>query len=161
MKIAWVHGALAAALTLTTGACSTHAPTPQHRPDAALPLAVAIFHPPGRTVRVRVEVARSPAARARGLMFRRQLAADAGMIFLFEREEPHPFWMKNTLLPLDMIFIDGRDRVVGVVRNAEPLTLTPRDVGRASLAVVEVAGGFASARGITEGTAFELQLEGP
>ena len=90
-------------------------------------------------------------------MFRRQLAADAGMAFLFDQEQPHPFWMKNTFIPLDMIFIDGRGTVVGVIRNAEPLTLSPRDIGRPSRTVVEVNAGFARRHGIGAGTSFELQ----
>ncbi|MBK8479635.1 MAG: DUF192 domain-containing protein [Proteobacteria bacterium] len=156
--MARVKSALAGALALASLACSARQLAPQPRADAALPLSVAIFRPPGRTVRLRVEVARDPAARARGLMFRQQLAADAGMVFLFEREEQHPFWMKNTLLPLDMIFVDGRGAVVGVVHDTEPMTLTPRDVDRPSRTVVEVRAGFARAHGIGVGTTFELQL---
>ena len=61
-----------------------------------------------RGTSVSVELARTDAERARGLMDRRELAPDAGMLFLFDETAEHPFWMKNTLIPLDMIFIVGR-----------------------------------------------------
>lgn len=157
MTITRLATALVTTLALGAAACSTRGPAPRSRGDAAPPLAVAIFRPPGRIVRVRVELARDTASRARGLMFRRQLAADAGMAFLFDQEQPHPFWMKNTFIPLDMIFIDGRGTVVGVIHHAEPLTLSPRDIGRPSRTVVEVNAGFARRHGIGAGTSFELQ----
>jgi len=102
-------------------------------------------------VAVRVEIARDPATRARGLMFRRQMDPDAGMIFLFERSEVQDFWMKNTYLPLDMIFIGADLRVVGVVEDAEPLTETTRTVGQPSQYVLETNAGFARRHGIGPG----------
>lgn len=106
----------------------------------------------GRTVRVSVEVVRTPETRARGLMRRRQLAADAGMLFIFDREEIQSFWMKNTYLPLDIIFIDSKLRVVGVVHDAEPLTTTSRSVDKPSRYALEVNAGFAREHGIAAGT---------
>src|SRR5262245_17335822 len=82
---------------------------------------------------VEVEIANTPESQQRGLMWRRELPAGEGMLFIFEgEEEDHSFWMKNTLIPLDMIFIGADLRVVGVVENAEPRTLTGRSVGRPS-----------------------------
>ncbi len=100
---------------------------------------------------VNVEVARTDAERARGLMFRRSLASDAGMLFLFDESAEHGFWMQNTLIPLDMIFIDDDGRVVGIVERAEPLTTTPRTVGAPSRYVLEVNGGWSATHGVARG----------
>jgi uncharacterized membrane protein (UPF0127 family) len=100
---------------------------------------------------VLAEVVSTPETIQRGLMFRTQLAPDAGMLFVLPHESDHKFFMRNTLIPLDMIFI-GRDlRVVGVVSNATPLTETLRGVGRPSSYVLEVNGGWAAKNGITVG----------
>ena len=88
-----------------------------------------VLLPPGADpVSVRVEVAGDDASRRRGLMFREHMDDDAGMLFLFERSEQLTFWMRNTHIPLDMIFIEPSWRVLGVVENAEPLTDTSRSV---------------------------------
>ena len=82
----------------------------------------------------RVELALTPEEQERGLMFREHLDADAGMLFVFEAPSAHVFWMKNTLIPLDMIFIGADWRIAGIVENAEPQTLTDAR-GRRRLAV--------------------------
>ena len=113
-------------------------------PDAAhLPARVVLQSPSGRVSAVAVEVMRSQAEQARGLMFREKLGADEGMLFVFSESVDHAFWMKNTLLPLDMIFIDERREVVGIVERATPLSTEPRSVARPSRFVLEVNGGFA------------------
>ena len=119
---------------------------------------VVVLRPEGRPeVSVRVELARSGQERAQGLMFREHLDADAGMLFLYDGETIRRFWMRNTLIPLDMIFIAGDLRVAGVVENAEPQTDTPREVDQPSQYVLEVNGGFAAEYGITAGTPVELR----
>jgi uncharacterized membrane protein (UPF0127 family) len=105
----------------------------------------------GRPVTVYVEVADTPDTQTRGLMYRNQLAPDAGMIFLFDREQHQSFWMKNTPLPLDMIFISRDGRVVGIHARAEPFSLKPISVGVPSRAVLEVNAGFAAAHGLAPG----------
>jgi uncharacterized membrane protein (UPF0127 family) len=105
----------------------------------------------GAHLSVNVEVARTDAERARGLMFRRSLAPDAGMIFLFDQSAEHGFWMQNTLIPLDMIFIDDDGRIVGIVERAAPLTTTLRTVGVPSRYVLEVNGGWSAAHGVASG----------
>ena len=105
----------------------------------------------GARLPVNVEVARTDDERARGLMFRRALAPDAGMIFLFEESAEHGFWMQNTLIPLDMIFIDDGGRIVGIVERAAPLTTTPRTVGVPSRYVLEVNGGWSASHGVARG----------
>ena len=103
-------------------------------------------------VKVAVEIADTPAARTRGLMYRDSLDANAGMVFVFPEEADHSFWMKNTHIPLDMIFVSSAMAVVGIVQNAEPLTETSRAVGTPSQYVVETNGGFAASHGIVSGT---------
>ena len=101
---------------------------------------------------VRVELARNDEQRTRGLMFRRELPRDQGMLFIFDETSEHPFWMHNTLIPLDLIFLAEHRRVVGVVANAAPQTDTARTVKEASRYVVEVGGGEAAAHGVGSGT---------
>jgi uncharacterized membrane protein (UPF0127 family) len=114
---------------------------------------VVMLEPVGfDAVRVRVEVVQTPQERQRGLMYRKQLDPDAGMLFVFERPQHNVFWMHNTLLPLDMIFITPSWSVLGVVENATPQTDSPREVPGESLYVLEVNAGFARQHGITRGT---------
>ena len=155
---------LAAALVVAAcgrrGGDDSAGPTPQGRDSAeaertapASRGAAVVFEPDGRPpARVSVEVARTPRQIQRGLMYRRHLPPDAGMLFLFRQPEVQSFWMKNTLIPLDMIFVSSEMIVVGVVENAEPQTLTSRTVGVPSQYVVEVNGGWASAHGVAAGT---------
>ena len=119
---------------------------------------LVVLRPEGRPeVRVRVELARTGQEHGRGLMFREHLDADAGMLFLYPAEDIRRFWMRNTLIPLDMIFISADRRVVGIVEDAEPLTETLRQVAEPSQYVLEVNGGYAAAHGITAGTPVEFR----
>jgi uncharacterized membrane protein (UPF0127 family) len=120
--------------------------------------AEVVFRPPGApAARVAVEVARSGRQIQTGLMHRAQLPAGAGMLFLFARQRVQRFWMKDTLIPLDMIFVSSDMVVVGVVENAAPRTLTRRSVpGRPSQYVVEVNAGWARAHGISAGVPVEF-----
>ena len=101
---------------------------------------------------VQVELARTDAQRTRGLMFRQDLPRDHGMLFVFEETSEHTFWMHNTLIPLDLIYLGDDRGVVGVVANAAPRTEVPRTVGKPSRYVVEVSGGEAAAHGVGPGT---------
>ncbi len=117
------------------------------------PEPAVVLSPPGRTpVRVRVEIAATPSAHSLGLMYRRQLAPDSGMLFLFRGEAVRRFWMKNTFVPLDMIFLDRTRRVVGVVENAVPLSTATVGPDVPSMYVLEVHAGFVAAHGIVPGT---------
>ena len=115
------------------------------------PDTVDLRWPGGGQTRFSVEIADTDSKRALGLMFRETLPSSAGMLFIFDAPEHAQFWMKNTLIPLDMIFADDSRHVVGVVESAEPLTLTPRTVGVPGRFVIEVAGGQASAHGVDAG----------
>jgi len=103
-----------------------------------------------------LELAISPHEQSRGLMFRRSMQPDWGMLFIYPREDVLTFWMKNTYIPLDMVFIDDSGTVVGVV-TAEPLTLTPRSVGKPSRYVLELVAGTAERLGIVAGTLMQLE----
>lgn len=99
-----------------------------------------------------VELADTAEARARGLMFRESLAADAGMLFVYESPRRAAFWMKNTLIPLDIIFADATGTVTRVHANAVPGDLTPIDGGDGVALVLEINGGLAATLGIAHGS---------
>jgi uncharacterized protein len=112
---------------------------------------VAIATKSGREVVFQVEIADTPAKREMGLQYRRELARDRGMIFLFAAESPQTFWMKNTPIPLDMVFINREHKIVGVVEQAVPFSLDSRSVGVPSQFVLEINGGLAKKLGIETG----------
>jgi len=91
---------------------------------------------------VKLEVANTPSSRELGLMYRKHLDEDAGMIFVFPTAAHQSFWMKNTIIPLDMIFADEHGKVLGIVETAEPFSERPLSVDGDSLYVLEVNGGF-------------------
>jgi uncharacterized membrane protein (UPF0127 family) len=97
-----------------------------------------------------VEVAASPEQQERGLMFRQSVAPDGGMIFPYNPPQQVAFWMKNTLVPLDIIFIDANHKIARIT-NAQPLDLTPLPSGVPVTGVLELAGGRAAELGIKEG----------
>lgn len=137
-----------------TGPAAGTRPTGEDRVEEPQAQPRVWLEPPGREpVAVDVEVARTPAQTQRGLMFRRQMGANAGMIFLFARPRQMTFWMRNTYIPLDMVFITSEMRVLGVVENATPETDDPREVEGISQYVLEVNAGFAREHGIVPGTA--------
>jgi uncharacterized membrane protein (UPF0127 family) len=109
------------------------------------------------TVRLSVEIASRADERQKGLMFRQHLGEKEGMLFVFPTERYNSFWMRNTLLPLDMFFIDSEWNVVGVVENAAPLTDDPRRVERMSRYVLEVNAGFAARRRLGVGASVKFE----
>lgn len=102
--------------------------------------------------RFTVEVADDPEERAQGLMNREKLGASQGMLFIYPAPQRASFWMKNTLIPLDMIFLDERGVVTRIHENARPLDETPIDGGPGVVAVLEINGGLARRLGIAEGS---------
>jgi uncharacterized membrane protein (UPF0127 family) len=102
-------------------------------------------------VRLQVEVARNDSQREIGLMFRRTMAPNHGMLFDFKKAQPVYFWMKNTYLPLDMLFIDAPGRVVAIAANATPFSETPIGPGVPVLGVLELNAGRAAQLGIKAG----------
>lgn len=102
-------------------------------------------------VPLQLEIADEPAERSQGLMFRRELAPRAGMLFDFGTTGPITMWMKNTLIPLDMLFVDAGGRIVGIARETVPRSLDTISSGQPVRAVIEIAGGAAAELGIAEG----------
>lgn len=99
-----------------------------------------------------IEVADTPQKQAIGLMYRKQMDADHGMLFLMSREPKETaFWMKNTYIPLDMLFIGADGRIEHIRENTVPLDLTPVPSGVPVTAVLELNGGRTAALGIAEG----------
>lgn len=98
-----------------------------------------------------VELADTAARQAQGLMFREAMAADHGMLFLFARPKPATFWMRNTLIPLDMLFLDGDGTIVNIIERAEPRTDTMRPSQGPVAAVLEINGGLSDLLGIEPG----------
>jgi uncharacterized membrane protein (UPF0127 family) len=99
----------------------------------------------------RVEVARTEEEQARGLMFRTRLGPDEGMIFPREPADVASFWMKNTPLPLDIIFIGSDHRIINIAANTTPYSLTPVGAAGLTSAVLEIPGGRAAQLGIGPG----------
>lgn len=114
--------------------------------------------PAGTQAVFSVEIAADPASRARGLMGRRQLLRGHGMLFVYETPQPAGFWMKDTLIPLDMLFFDRTGVLRHVHPQAQPHDLTtipgaaPGDPDPDRLLVLELAGGEAARRGLVPGT---------
>jgi uncharacterized protein len=98
-----------------------------------------------------VEVMTNDEERARGLMYRRELPEGRGMLFDFKSEQPVSFWMKNTYIPLDMIFIRADGRILSIAENTEPLSERLVPSGGPVLGVLEVIGGTAKKLGIAPG----------
>ena len=125
-------------------------PTPPAGPTVEMPSG-AVY---------RVEVARTPEEQAQGLMFRESLAPRTGMIFLFGEPAVHRFWMKNTMIPLDMIWMDATGKVVFVSANTPPCQADPcpsygPDAPIAS--VLEIAGGMAEREAIKPGATLKFR----
>jgi len=109
----------------------------------------------GQKQAFKVEVARNDADRAQGLMFRRSMPADQGMLFDFGRVEPVSMWMQNTYLPLDMLFIRPDGTIARIAANTEPLSTRTIPSGEPVLAVLELNAGTATKLGIKPGDRVE------
>ncbi|WP_432817441.1 DUF192 domain-containing protein [Sulfitobacter sp. JB4-11] len=102
--------------------------------------------------RFTVEIADDPQEQAQGLMHRQSMASSAGMLFVYPQPQPASFWMRNTLISLDMLFVDARGIVQHIHHQAKPLDETPIFGGDSILAVLEVNGGLARRMGIVPGS---------
>jgi len=137
-------------LLLALAACANAASTPPDAAPSADRIPVTI-ETEGGPVRFEAEIADTDALRQKGLMYRTSMEDGHGMIFLFAEEQQQSFWMKNTLIPLDMIFIRADRTILGIVENAEPETTSPRFVPGVSQFVLEINGGLAKKRGLKAG----------
>jgi uncharacterized membrane protein (UPF0127 family) len=135
-------------LALTLG-CAAN---PGCRQEASGPPVVTLKNAQGQEVLVRVEVAATSREREQGLMHRKHLDPDAGMLFVYPFDSMQSFWMKDTFIPLDIIFIGNNRRIVGIAQNTKPLSLERIQVDTPSRFILEVNAGFAKKRGIREGS---------
>ncbi len=138
------------------------APSPQ--PDQAAAPAVAITLPSGRMIQA--EIADDPASRERGLMFRKSLPRGRGMLFVFPGETTLGFWMKNTLVPLDIVFLDSKGAVTHVAAGLQPPGpdvpdwAIPRASGYGQY-VLEIPAGEAKAEGLRAGSRLKFKVQIP
>jgi uncharacterized membrane protein (UPF0127 family) len=135
-------------------ACAPNGPTPSlldERSPAGLEQMTLDIRSSGKTHRFTVEVARTRQDQQVGLMNRQSLAPDRGMIFPYDPPQPAVFWMKNTLIPLDMIFIRADGRIARIAADTVPLSLDPVPSGEPVAAVLEIAGGRSAELGIRPG----------
>lgn len=110
-----------------------------------------VAHGTVRRHRFIVEIARTPQQKQIGLMNRRSLGPDRGMIFPFPEPRPASFWMKDTLIPLDIVFIRADGRIAAIAERAEPLSLAAINSHEPVAAVLEIAGGRSAELGIGPG----------
>jgi uncharacterized membrane protein (UPF0127 family) len=140
-------------LCLMSAACQSQGSEPQLQRSVAgleqVPLTVTTAA--GKVHRFTVEVARTSEEQAQGLMNRQSVAPDAGMIFPMSPPRPASFWMKNTLVPLDMIFVSPEGRISSIEENTVPLSLEPVMSTEPVSAVLELAGGRSAELGIKAG----------
>lgn len=116
-----------------------------------LPMGAVQFSDAPSAPRVAVELALDDAARTRGLMYRTRLDADRGMLFSWDREQPRSFWMLNTCIPLDMLFIAADGTIVGILEQVPTLNTAPRGVPCAAQHVLEVNAGWTRQHGVVPG----------
>ena len=105
----------------------------------------------GKEIRFSIEIADDPDERAQGLMNRESLPRSSGMLFVYPEPKHVAFWMKNTLIPLDMLFADATGQILQIHSMAKPLDETPIDGGDGVKFVIEINGGLADMLGLTPG----------
>lgn len=113
------------------------------------------------TPRFSLEIADSEEKRNKGLMFRKQMDSEAGMIFIYPQESIQRFWMKNTYIPLDMIFLDSKLVVVGLLENVPVLNTEPRSIPTPSMYAIELNAGTAKKFSISAGAKASFETELP
>lgn len=142
-------------------------PTPAAGPDPACPVdpetppnlrsgKIVFLESKDKPAEIQVEVAERNRERARGLMFRKQMPEDKGMIFLFHEPEVHQFWMHNTCIPLDMLFVDKDGVIVGIEENVPTMNDSTYSVPCPSSYVIEVNAGYCRRHGIVAGQRIRL-----
>jgi uncharacterized membrane protein (UPF0127 family) len=160
-------GSLAASIGLAVGCSRGPArsddrgggPTPPSALDAsaqAASLATVTVQGSAGATTVNVEVVKSRGMVQKGLMYRQYMAPDAGMLFLMDAEDTHRFWMKNTLIPLDILFIGKDLRVVGILHDMKPHDTAPKGVAQPSLYVLEVNAGWSKLHGVGPGSSVQF-----
>ena len=137
--------------TLSSARAATE-PDPSLEPLSNFPQStLTIVTPNGRQHLFNVWVADTDAHREQGLMMVKSLAPNTGMLFIFDQPEKVQMWMKNTLIPLDMLFIDSTGRIDSIAEKTQPMSLTIISAKKPVIAVLEIAGGVATKNGINAG----------
>ena len=148
-----LRGARTIALALSLGAAASVSVVAQQALEN-----LAVVTQGGQRQAFQVEVARNDADRAQGLMYRRSMPANHGMLFDFGRVQPVSMWMQNTYLPLDMLFIRPDGTIARIAANTEPLSTRTIPSGEPVLAVLELNAGTAAKLGIKAGDRVEHSL---
>ncbi len=154
LAAALVTATLASACGAAPGASPAPTPAPAAAPAASGPRAEL---PSGAVYRL--ELALTPEDQAQGLMFRESLPERTGMLFIFPEDAPHQFWMKNTMIPLDMIWMDAAGKVLFVSADTPPCRADPCGTyGPEAPArqVLEIAGGMAKKENVTVGSTLKF-----
>lgn len=125
------------------------------QPQPTLPQSDLVIHTAKGPQRFKVELADDDVSRARGMMFRTSMAADAGMLFDFKQEQMASFWMRNTLIPLDMLFIKTDGTILNIHQRAIPRDETGINSAGPVRAVLELNGGTVARLGIKPGDRVE------
>ena len=159
MPMRWSLPTILASVALAVAACSPQAAipaSPEHsipagRPNSGLQVIPLTISQNGNAHRFRVEVARTDAEQEKGLMFRTKMGADEGMLFPSAYPAQRIFWMKNTIIPLDIVFIGPDHLVSNIAAKAVPYSLEPIYSAGPVIAVLELNGGRAAELGFTPG----------
>jgi len=114
---------------------------------------------PQKDIPFEVELALTPAVQAKGLMFRASLPEDQGMLFVFLGDRPVTMWMKNTLIPLDMLFIDDAGKIMGIFENTKPFSLKAIGPASGTTQVLELKGGTVKKHGITKNCVVQINIK--
>lgn len=151
---------LSAVLFTALAGCQKEKPAPKVGPAGVQPMAEPVFRKEGElefitssgtNPKIDIEIADSPDQRMLGLMYRKKMDTDKGMLFIFPQAEEQSFWMKNTFISLDIIYVDSQLQIISIVENAEPMNETSIGSMGPALYVVEVVGGYCKQHGVSPG----------
>ena len=153
------HLAFAFTIVLFVSSCKDEKPQPKKpstlndgQPKFTKEGELDFFKPDGtKVIHINIEIADDDSQRQQGLMNRSFMNNDQGMLFIFDKEDRQAFWMRNTILPLDIIYVNAKKEIVSIAENAEPFSEQSLPSKGPSIYVVEVNAGFCVQYGITAG----------
>lgn len=151
---------IACLATLSLSACGSDATdgAPSQEPVFTKEGTLTFLQPDGTPIKtVDIEIADTEAQREQGLMRRRTLGYERGMLFIFPSESESGMWMKNTPLPLDIVFVNADSTVINIAERTKPFSLDPIEPDAPKKFVVEVRAGFADRHGLTDSTRVRWQ----
>lgn len=153
------HALIAAALLILLGACQgNHNAVPDDAVNTGLRTIPVTFQTASGDLPFTLELAATAREQEIGLMNRTSLPDDGGMIFPHDPPRDARFWMKNTLIPLDLIFISPDKKIIRIAHEAEPESLSPIPSGGTVISVIEIQGGLSRKLGIDEGDSVTYSL---